>query len=74
MRGVWGKGGTLPIFGLNDIIVTITSDVTDTYVDGIGLVEKIVDVQAVPSGTDSGLSSYSEYIDVTITLDSYDVN
>lgn len=56
-------------FGLIDVDVDITSTTVDTYVEGVGLVHKVVDVDAVP--VNSSYSSYAEYVNATVTLQSY---
>jgi len=57
------------IFFNVDVTVDVTSRTEDYYVAGVGLVKKVVDVDAEPQ--DSTYNSFSEYIDVTYTLDSY---
>lgn len=49
--------------------INITSVVEDTYVLGVGLVQKVIDVNAV-AGHPS-YQEYSQYIDATVTLQSY---
>ncbi len=57
--------------GVIDVEVSISSTVIDTYVDEVGLVEKIIDVDVTDI---SGLGAAPEFIDVTIQLQSYNVN
>lgn len=54
-------GGNLP--------VNITSVVEDTYVPGVGLVKKVIDVNAVAGHPN--YQDYSQYIDATVTLQNY---
>lgn len=58
-----------PGFFLINLPINITSTVEDTYVPGVGLVKKVIDVDAVAG--DSRYEEYSQYIDVTVALQSY---
>ncbi|WP_269524864.1 hypothetical protein [Coraliomargarita parva] len=55
-----------------NLAVNITSTTVDIYVEGVGLVSKVVDVNAVPVKSD--YREYAQYIDVIATLQSYSIN
>lgn len=52
-----------------ELVIDITSTVEDTYVPGVGLVGKVIDVNAIAEHP--SYQEYSQYIDVTVTLQSY---